>query len=92
MEGVLARIDRLQGQLAVLCDGVSAAEEAFASSLHRFEALQQAVEAARTRLVWGEALLSCDAGRARLMLETALSVFEAAEAWPEVASVRRLLG
>ena len=91
MEDTLAKADRLRGRLAVASGDLLAAEEAFASSLQRFETLQQVVEAARTRLVWGDALISLDEARSRELLESALSALEAAEAWPEVESIRRLL-
>jgi DNA-binding SARP family transcriptional activator/tetratricopeptide (TPR) repeat protein len=91
MEDTLAKADRLRGRLAVTGGDLPAAEDAFASSLQRFETLQQVVEAARTRLVWGDALLSLNRSRSRELLESALSALEAAEAWPEVESVRRLL-
>jgi tetratricopeptide (TPR) repeat protein len=91
MEDTLAKADRLRGRLAVASGDLLAAEEAFASSLQRFETLQQVVEAARTRLVWGDALISLDEARSRELLELALSALEAAEAWPEVESIRRLL-
>jgi DNA-binding SARP family transcriptional activator len=91
MEGALAKADRLHGRLAVADGDLPAAEEAFASSLQRFETLQQAVEAARTRMVLGEALLSRDETRSHELLTSALSALDAAEAWPEVESIRRLL-
>ena len=91
MEDTLAKADRLRGRLAVASGDLPAAEDAFASSLRRFEILQQGVEAARTRLVWGDALLSLDRSRSRELLEPALSALEAAEAWPEVESIRCLL-
>ncbi|MBN1977444.1 MAG: AAA family ATPase [Anaerolineae bacterium] len=91
MEDSLAKADRLRGQLAVVGGDLPAAEEAFTSSLQRFETLQQVVEAARTRQAWGDALLSLDVPRSRELLASALSALEAAEAWPEVESIRRLL-
>lgn len=91
VEDTLARGDRLSGRLAVASGDMLAAKDAFASSVQRFEALQQAVEAARTRLVWGNALLSLNKSRSRELLESALSVLETAGAWPEVKSIRRLL-
>jgi tetratricopeptide (TPR) repeat protein len=91
IEGMLARADRLNGRVVAFDDDPSAAEESFAASLRRFEALQQFVEAARTRLVWGEMLLAHDAVRARALLADALAIFVAAEARPETEAVRRLL-
>jgi DNA-binding SARP family transcriptional activator/tetratricopeptide (TPR) repeat protein len=91
IEDTLAKAERLLGQMTVFSDGPVAAEEAFASSLQRFERLQQAVEAARTRKIWGEVLLAHNAARARALLESALSVFTTAEAWPEAEAIRRLL-
>ncbi|MFL7793568.1 MAG: AAA family ATPase, partial [Anaerolineae bacterium] len=91
MEDTLAKADRLRGRLAVTGGDLLAAEDAFASSLQRFETLQQVVEAARTRMAWGDALISRDEARSRELLESALSALEAAEAWPEVESIRRLL-
>jgi hypothetical protein len=87
----LAIADRLQGQLAARSGDWPTAEGAFAESLRRCQELEQVVEAACTRLAWGQALLPQNATRARPLLEAALAVFEAAEARPEAAEARRLL-
>jgi DNA-binding SARP family transcriptional activator/tetratricopeptide (TPR) repeat protein len=87
----LAMAGRLQGQLAALTGDWSTAEVAFANSLRQWEELEQAIEAARTRLAWGQVLLSHDPARARPLLESALAAFEAAEARPEATATRRLL-
>jgi len=91
IEGMLARADRLRGQALALADSLVAADRVFDSSLRRFETLQQAIEAARTRQAWGEALMARDAARARDLLASAASTFAAAEAWPEAEAVRQLL-
>jgi len=91
MEGTLAKADRLRGRLAVLNGDLLAAEDAFVASLDRFETLHQVVEAARTRQAWAETLLPHEAARAQALLDSAMSVFTAAEAWPEVEAIHRLL-
>ena len=91
MVHALAIADRLQGQLAARSGDWPTAEGAFAESLRRCQELEQVVEAACTRLAWGQALLPQNATRARPLLEAALAVFEAAEARPEAAEARRLL-
>ena len=91
MAHTLAIADRIQGQLAARSGDWSGAEAAFAASLGRCEELKQVVEAARTRLAWGRALLPRDAARARPLLEAALDALEAVEAGPEAAETRRLL-
>jgi DNA-binding SARP family transcriptional activator len=91
MASALALADRLRGQLAVLSDDRQGAEDAFADSLHRWEGLEQAVEAAHTRLAWGQGLRLHSTVRARALIESALDTFTVAEAWPEVATTRRLL-
>ncbi len=91
MAHALAIAGRLQGQLSARSGDWSTAEMAFAESLRRCEELEQVVEAARTRLVWGQMLLLHDAPRARSLLEAALATFEAAKAYPETDKVRCLL-
>ncbi|HEY74805.1 MAG TPA: AAA family ATPase [Thermoflexia bacterium] len=88
---LLAFADRLEGRLAACRGDLAAADRSFAASLHRFQALDQALEAARTRLVWGRVLLPRQEDRARRLLQAALKTFEAAEADPEAEEVRRLL-
>jgi tetratricopeptide (TPR) repeat protein len=92
MAHTLVVADRLQGQLAARSGDWSAAETAFAASLRRCEELEQVVEAARTRLAWGRALLvRGQAARGREMLQAALVVFDEVGAVPEVEQVRLAL-
>lgn len=86
-----ALADRLEGRLAARRGDLQTAGHLFDASLRGFQELGQAVQAARTRLVWGRALLSHDEARARRLLQAALEAFEAAEAHPEAAEARRLL-
>lgn len=91
MAHALVVADRLRGQLVARSGDWLAAEAAFAASLRRCQELEQVVEAARTRLAWGQALFPQDATRARSLLEAALAAFEAAQARPEAAQTHRLL-
>ena len=92
MAHTLVVADRLQGQLAARSGDWSAVEAAFAASLCRCEELEQVVEAARTRLAWGRALLARGrAARGREMLQAALATFDEVGAAPEVEQVRRAL-
>jgi len=90
-ERALALADRLEGRLAARRGDLADAGRAFDASLHRFQAQGQALEAARTQLAWGQALLPHDEPRARALLQAALETFEMAEAHPEAAAVCRLL-
>lgn len=92
MAHALVVADRLQGQLAARSGDWSAAEAAFAASLRRCEELEQVVEAARTWLAWGRALLARgQAARGREMLQAALATFDEVGAVPEVEQVHLAL-
>ena len=92
MAHTLAVADLLQGRLAARSGDWPTAEAAFAEGLRRCEELEQVVEAARTRLAWGRALLARGkTARGREMLQAALVVFDEAGAAPEVEQVRRAL-
>lgn len=90
MAHTLAVADRLQGRLAFRSGDWSTAEAAFAAGLRRCEELEQVVEAARTRLAWGRALLARGkTARGLEVLQAALVIFDEAGAAPEVEQVRR---
>jgi len=88
---VLGIAARLQGELAALRSDLETAEHFFATSLQQLEPLEQALQAAYTRLAWGQALLPYDRDRAIHLLQQALTTFSAAEAH-DAQVVRRLLG
>jgi len=92
MAHTLAVADRLRGQLAARSGDWSIVEAAFAESLRRCEELEQVVEAARTRLAWGRALLARgQTARGRELLQAALVVFDKVGAVPEIEQVRQAL-